>query len=111
MLSCLTGQLHRLRCLSASDVPASGLRPDLQGPSGLLHRVHMVYASAIPVKAYLNAGNLDVAFQDEIGRLFIVAQYYGALRLALEGSSRIFLMPLGGGVFNNRAEVRVRARK
>eukprot|EP00913_Durusdinium_trenchii_P018268 g17163.t1 len=80
------------------------------GSPGPQHKVSMVYASAIPVKAYLNAGNLDVPFQEEVGRLVIVSQYFGALRLAYEAAKpgtkqKIFLMPLGGGVFNNRAEV------
>ncbi|CAJ1357421.1 unnamed protein product [Effrenium voratum] len=113
LLQVLREQLHWLRCLCAQEVPCSGLRPDLQNLSTAKHKVNMVYASAIPVKAYLNAGNLDVAFQEEVGRLVIAAQYFGALRLAALGSKpgtrRIFLMPLGGGVFNNRAELIVGA--
>ncbi|CAK9103167.1 unnamed protein product [Durusdinium trenchii] len=110
VLRCLEASLHHMRCICAKDVPSCGLRPDLQGPSTTKHKVSMVYASAIPVKAYLNAGNLDVPFQEEVGRLVIVSQYFGALRLAYEAAKpgtkqKIFLMPLGGGVFNNRAEV------
>ncbi|CAE7227339.1 unnamed protein product, partial [Symbiodinium natans] len=114
VLANLRSSLHKMRCLSAWGVPAAGLRPDLQDFSAAAHKVHMVYASAIPVKAYLNAGNMDVAFQEEISRLVILSQYFGALRLAAAAATppakqRVVLMPLGGGVFNNRAEVIVGA--
>eukprot|EP00435_Cladocopium_sp_Y103_P045259 s1781_g12.t4 len=110
----LRASLHQMRVICAKEVPSAGLRPDLLNASSTQHKVHMVYASAIPVKAYLNAGNLDVPFQEEVGRLVIISQYLGALRLAAMGPDptsrqRIFLMPLGGGVFNNRPEVIVGA--
>ncbi|CAE7896806.1 unnamed protein product [Symbiodinium microadriaticum] len=110
VLTSLRSSLHRVRCLSAWGVPAVGLRPDFQDFSTASHKVHMVYASAIPVKAYLNAGNLDVGFQEEISRFIIISQYFGALRMAAAAAKppakqRVVLMPLGGGVFNNRSEV------
>ena len=60
-------------------------------------------------QAYLNYGKQDEAFQEEVSRLIITAQYYGALRLAAlrataSSPRRIFLMPLGEGVFNNKSK-------
>eukprot|EP00746_Dinoflagellata_sp_MGD_P077537 gnl/MRDRNA2_/MRDRNA2_31098_c0_seq1.p1 gnl/MRDRNA2_/MRDRNA2_31098_c0~~gnl/MRDRNA2_/MRDRNA2_31098_c0_seq1.p1 ORF type:complete len:748 (-),score=140.47 gnl/MRDRNA2_/MRDRNA2_31098_c0_seq1:53-2296(-) len=108
--------LHVIRCLTIHDVPACGLDPSLKHRSDQMHRVNLVYASAVPVDAYSNRGKVSRAFQTEVGRLFIVAQYYGALRMAAtimpkESTSlvRVFLMPLGGGVFNNRLETIVSA--
>jgi hypothetical protein len=101
--------LHFLRCLCMQDVPACGLAPSLEAASTATHKVSLVYASAVPVQAYLNLGKADRAFQEEVSRLAIAAQYYGAFRLAASRAKksppqRIFVMPLGGGVFNNRPE-------
>jgi len=88
-------------------IPACGLLPSFSEFSSTVHQVNLVYASAVPVNAYLNKDKVDATFQEEVSRLMITAQYYGALRLAsLQGPSRkkIYLMPLGGGVFNNRSE-------
>jgi len=100
--------LHTMRCLSMQSVPACGLAPSFTELSHRGHNVNLVYASAVPVETYLNRHQANGEFQTEVGRLFLVAQYYGALRLAvkkvLAGSkspARVFLMPLGGGVFNN----------
>ena len=45
----------------------------------------------------------QVMLQTEIGRLDLIAQYYGSMKLAIDRShtkpAKIFLMPLGGGVF------------
>eukprot|EP00403_Amphidinium_massartii_P029876 CAMPEP_0178389732 /NCGR_PEP_ID=MMETSP0689_2-20121128/10278_1 /TAXON_ID=160604 /ORGANISM="Amphidinium massartii, Strain CS-259" /LENGTH=753 /DNA_ID=CAMNT_0020010211 /DNA_START=64 /DNA_END=2325 /DNA_ORIENTATION=- len=102
--------LHTLRCLIMKDVQASGLAPSFTAMSAARHRVSLVFASAVPVDAYMNRVNSrsQLAFQTEIGRLFLVGQYYGAMRAAIPASGpprRVFLMPLGGGVFNNRLEV------
>lgn len=119
VLKGLRAALHKVRCLGMMDVPARGLAPSFKAGSSATHRVGLFYASAVPVQAYLNAGKVDATFQQEVGRLAIVAQYFGALRLAaLRGAAagsgsaaaaaparaRVFLMPLGGGVFNNRVE-------
>merc|ERR1712187_512944 len=41
----------------------------------------------------------------KVAEAILVAQYYGALRIAASaaknGRTKVFLMPLGGGVFNN----------
>merc|ERR1711907_697262 len=99
--------LHLMRCLGMEDVRACGLDPSLENASAASHKVSLAYASAVPVQAYLNYGKEDHAFQEEVSRLVITGQYYGALRLAALRATascprRIFLMPLGGGVFNNR---------
>jgi len=109
VLSGLRQSLHLLRCLGMEDVTASGLNPTLKAASSASHKVTLVYASAVPVQAYLNYGKEDRAFQEEVSRLVIAGQYYGALRVAasratVSSPKRIFLMPLGGGVFNNRSE-------
>eukprot|EP00930_Biecheleria_cincta_P025177 TRINITY_DN17955_c0_g1_i1.p1 TRINITY_DN17955_c0_g1~~TRINITY_DN17955_c0_g1_i1.p1 ORF type:complete len:691 (-),score=123.63 TRINITY_DN17955_c0_g1_i1:91-2136(-) len=109
----LRAELHRMRCLCMDDVLTCGLAPTLTALSTATHRISLVYASAIPVQAYLNEKNPDREFQQEISRLVILSQYYGALRLAAlkrpTQRNRIFLMPLGGGVFNNSAVVIVGA--
>jgi len=111
VLQALRASLHTMRCLRLLDVPACGLTPTLAARSTAAHRVNMVYASAVPVQTYLNAKGHDRALQEEVGRLIIAGQYYGALRAAADrgkciGSRvRVILMPLGGGVFNNRPEV------
>jgi len=111
VLQAFRSTLHRIRCLGMQDVPANGLRADFAAASEATHTVSLFYASAVPVQAYLNTGKKDRAFQEEVGRLAIAAQYYGALRVAAATAEarssryRIFLMPLGGGVFNNRMEV------
>jgi len=99
--------LHRMRVLKMEGVPASGLKPNKREWSPNWHRVNLVYASAVPVQAYMNQGSDRVAvFQTEVASLVLLGQYLGALRAAASQSKgprrvRVFLMPLGGGVFNN----------
>merc|ERR1711878_168573 len=90
------------------DIKASGLAPNKQQWSEATHRVGLAYASAVPVDAYLNraTNSVERKLHEKIAEAMLVAQYYGALlqiaRRTPEGSStRVFLMPLGGGVFNN----------
>lgn len=90
-------------------MPACGLDSTLESASAVNHQVSLIYASAVPVQAYQNYDKQDRAFQEEVSRLLIAGQYYGAMRLAASRATascprRIFLMPLGGGVFNNRSE-------
>jgi len=106
VLACMRAQLHNVRCLAMRNVPACGLSPSLSNRSKAVHKVNVVYASAVPVQSYLNRGNPSQGpFQQEVGRLMIVAAYCGALRLAAasatEGPVKIFLLPLGGGAFKN----------
>jgi len=106
VLAGLRSALHDLRCLGVQDVPANGLTPSKTERASAQHRVSLVYASAVPVDSQMNSGRKDRGFQQEFGRLILVGQYYGALRRAAVHGNRqkIFLMPLGGGVFNNSIE-------
>eukprot|EP00746_Dinoflagellata_sp_MGD_P019402 gnl/MRDRNA2_/MRDRNA2_145099_c0_seq1.p1 gnl/MRDRNA2_/MRDRNA2_145099_c0~~gnl/MRDRNA2_/MRDRNA2_145099_c0_seq1.p1 ORF type:complete len:690 (+),score=137.11 gnl/MRDRNA2_/MRDRNA2_145099_c0_seq1:71-2140(+) len=107
----LRGALHLMRCLAVEGIPANGLASSQEAFSQAWHRVSLVYASAVPVHAYMNRFKVkdQIPFQEEIGRLILVGQYYGAIRLAIQRSlgqkAKIFMMPLGGGVFNNKVEV------
>eukprot|EP00928_Gymnodinium_smaydae_P089121 TRINITY_DN73122_c0_g1_i1.p1 TRINITY_DN73122_c0_g1~~TRINITY_DN73122_c0_g1_i1.p1 ORF type:complete len:881 (+),score=229.38 TRINITY_DN73122_c0_g1_i1:48-2645(+) len=105
-------QLQSLRPLVMEGVPACGLRPSKAQFSEAGHSVNLVYASAVPVQAYMNRGGAAHApFQAEVASSVLVAQYYGALKsaaaAALQGGTRatVYLMPLGGGVFNNPWEL------
>lgn len=99
--------LHKMGVLALSGVPASGLTPDKRSLSRAKHNVSLVYASAVPVQTYTNAtGEKERAFQETIAELVLTGQYLGALKLAAERSeakarTKVFLMPLGGGVFRN----------
>ena len=105
----LVKYLNTLRPLIMEDVPATGLLPDKKGFAECKHKVGLVYASAVPVDSYMNQGG-QVDFQAKVAELILIGQYYGALKYAAEsqrhgGSTgnrrKVFLMPLGGGAFNN----------
>ena len=76
------------------------------------HIVNLVYASAIPVLAYTNIVETDDDYQylRSVANIFLIAGYYGSLKLALTNSislnkrTKVFLLPLGGGVFNNNPQ-------
>jgi len=98
------GHLHTLRPLIMKDVIANGWLPSKGGWSDGQHAVNLVYASAVPVDAYLNSGTTP--FDLDVAELVLIAQYYGSLKFAADQSppgstTKIFLMPLGGGVFSN----------
>lgn len=102
--------LHTLRPLLMADVQACGLTPDKRGFSGMMHKVNLVYASAVPVNAYLNrpSNTHQAVLHTNIAEGVLMAQYYGALKTAAarhlpaaKTKTKVFLMPLGGGVFNN----------
>lgn len=109
VMTILRQELANLRILLMEDVPACGLTPDKRYFCKVSHRVNLIYASAVPVQAYLNAGRPDQEeFQVALSEAFIFAQYYGALKAAAQPHKhlpgqrvKVFLMPLGGGVFNN----------
>jgi len=106
-LKIFRSHLHKLRILAMHEVPACGLTPNKRNFSTATHRVGLVYASAVPLATYLN-NTKDVervSFQAEIAETVLIGQYYGSLKLAAQRSSsakqKVFLMPLGGGVFCN----------
>ncbi|CAJ1355106.1 unnamed protein product [Effrenium voratum] len=115
VLAALSVQLQaaQLRLLVASEVPVLGLTPSKTSFSQATHRVNLVYASAVPINAYVNGigavskgfGDLQLQeFQRKVAELFLVAQYYGALKVAARMARKVFLMPLGGGAFKNSWE-------
>ena len=107
-LAMLAKHLNTLRPLVMENVPARGLSPDQEGFANCSHKVGLVYASAVPVDSYLNQGG-KADFQTKVAELILLGQYYGALKYAAESEKekgqgkrrKVFLMPLGGGVFNN----------
>lgn len=103
--------LYKLHTIAARDVRVCGLAPSLANWNESEQRVSVVYASAVPVGAYLNfagRGSSEERAQQKISSLALRGAYFGALRLALESRvsgatdlTRVFIMPVGGGVFNN----------
>mmetsp|Transcript_11071 Transcript_11071/g.29300 ORF Transcript_11071/g.29300 Transcript_11071/m.29300 type:complete len:696 (+) Transcript_11071:92-2179(+) len=100
--------LHTIRPLVMEGVLANGLIPSKKKFSGATHRVSLVYSSAVPVQAYLNNARTPTArmVHEKVAQAVLVAQYFGAMRTAAQRTAagqkrKIFLMPLGGGVFNN----------
>mmetsp|Transcript_88699 Transcript_88699/g.157073 ORF Transcript_88699/g.157073 Transcript_88699/m.157073 type:complete len:171 (+) Transcript_88699:3-515(+) len=85
-------------------VPTTGLTPDHRNFSATSHTVSLVYASAVPVQAYMNRGGPEQErLQLQVAEALSAVQYYGALKMAASRrkNTKIYLMPLGGGVFNN----------
>eukprot|EP00435_Cladocopium_sp_Y103_P046426 s3366_g13.t1 len=118
LLQKLREKLHTLRPLIIDDLLAQGVTPDKRSLAEGRHRVGVVYASAVPVNAYLNqeGSERSLEFQTQVAELFLVAQYYAALKYAAESAGRlrrtrrrVYLMPLGGGVFNNPWEIIARS--
>jgi len=104
--------LKKFKMLVMEDVPASGLQPDKAGFSEATHRVNLVYASAVPVQTYNNTHG-DKDMQIQVAFATLVAQYYGALSIAARRGTPmspkvVYLMPLGGGVFENPPEIIVK---
>lgn len=97
--------LHKMHLLVMEDIPACGLTPDKLALSRARHRVSLLYASAVPVQAYVNKGvdSEQEAFQVQISEALLFAQYFGVLKMASRRRDRakVFLLPLGSGVFNN----------
>jgi len=104
--------LHTLRVLTMQDVPACGMLPQKQALSPVSHTVSLVYASAVPVEAYVNKAPADTVagrLHRQIAEAVLFAQYFGAMSQAAARApagkqTTVFLMPLGGGTFNNPVE-------
>jgi len=112
LVSSLEKELGCLKTIAAMHVPATGLDPTLSRWSDQSHVVNMVYASAVPVNAYNNqllSEGKALKSQEAVAAILLRGAYYGAIRLALEyyaqqtspSRIKVFLMPVGGGVFNN----------
>lgn len=108
--------LHTLRPLVMMDVLACGADPGLRMLTDATHRVNLVYASAVPVDTYLNRvrnqGHRDLMYA--VAEMCLRAQYYGAMRHAARRSladgvcRTVYMMPLGGGVFQNPLTIIIR---
>jgi hypothetical protein len=92
--------LPEMTVLGVRDVPVRGLDAERSRFVKTPHTVDLVYASAVPVGLYTNPRK--TAEVRRIAGLTLLAQYTGAMRLAVErGNCDLYLMPLGGGVFGN----------
>jgi hypothetical protein len=74
------------------------------------HRVSLFYGSAVPLNGEYGGGyrsSTDTPLDIFIANFFMISQYFGILKIALikalafEKKQKVFLMPLGGGVFKN----------
>jgi hypothetical protein len=63
-------------------------------------KVHLAYASAVPVGVYGNDRSVSTV---AVANIIMEAQYTAALKAAKDlGVQELFLMPLGGGAFQNQ---------
>lgn len=106
---------QKLKVLQTDDVPTSGLTPAnvyTSFNSEATSKVSLIYASAVP----LNYNNIDPPINPEksllqysVAGFDLVAQYFGAMVSAYhkktQGKIKLFLTPLGGGVFQNPREM------
>ena len=92
--------------LGVRDVPVRGLDEERTSFVSTSHTVDLIYASAVPVGDYTNPVKHDAV--KRVAGLMLLAQYTGAMRLAVQRMNcDLYLMPLGGGVFGNeRPEIR-----
>jgi hypothetical protein len=70
------------------------------------HKVNLIYASAVPIGEYNNIKTDNLV---KIANYIMIGEYYGALQQAYKYKKinndkiiKIYLMPLGGGVFKNK---------
>jgi hypothetical protein len=121
---------ENLKVLQTDDVPTSGLRPppknrwDAEGykefNSSATSKVSLIYSSAVPLNyvyplpsRYKTAINPEkTTLQYCVAGFDLVAQYFGAMVSAYNKSKKpgqthvkLFLTPLGGGVFSNPREM------
>ena len=115
----------RLKVLQTEDVPTSGLKPppkDRNDPNGYKEfnfgsttTATPIYASAVPLNYQGTTNPEKSTLQYCVAGFDLVAQYFGAMVSAYNKSKKpeqvpgkkvkLFLTPLGGGVFNNPREM------
>lgn len=102
--------LPEMTILGVRDVPVRGLDEERQKFVVKDHTVDLIYASAVPFGSFTNPERHDAV--KKVANLTLLAQYTGAMRLAIQrGKCDLYLMPLGGGVFDNpRPEIRAAIR-
>lgn len=114
---------QRLKVLQTDDVPTSGLKPPPKShsdPNGYVQfnsdatsKVTLIYASAVPLRYGREINKEKSTLQYCVAGFDLVAQYFGAMISAYckqkekntEEKVKLFLTPLGGGVFHNPREM------
>ena len=97
------GVLPEMTILGVRDVPVRGLDKNYRFIKDTdKNTVDLIYASAVPLDRY---GNSKLDNVTTIAKLTLFSQYVGVMRLAiLRGNCDLYLMPLGGGAFQNNFE-------
>jgi hypothetical protein len=108
----------RLKVLQTEDVPTSGLKPPgkyTEFNFGSTTKATPIYASAVPLNYSPDINAKKSTLQYCVAGFDLVAQYFGAMVSAYNKSKKpgqapgkkvkLFLTPLGGGVFNNPREM------
>ena len=114
---------QRLKVLQTDDVPTSGLKPPPKShsdPNGYVQfnsdatsKVTLIYASAVPLDYMSRINKEKSTLQYCVAGFDLVAQYFGAMVSAYckqkekntDEKVKLFLTPLGGGVFHNPREM------
>ena len=99
--------IPNMTILGIKDVPVRGLDSVMKNFVNMLHKVDLIYASAVPYgkTGELTYGNSNHKNVRTIAKLTLFAQYVGSMRLAISrGNCELILMPLGGGFFKNALE-------
>ena len=93
--------IHKTTLLASCDIRADGLTPEKLGFALNSKTVDLLYASAVPYQTYNNL-HTDTVLNEKVCKLVLYAQYAAAFCWAAERSPcELFVMPLGGGVFQN----------
>lgn len=93
--------------LGFKDISVIGYNSGTKNCNDLKHKVSLIYGSAVPLFGYYKI-NENTDYNIRIANLLMISQYYGALYQAYNYAKtnqkkiKIFLMPLGGGVFYNQ---------
>ena len=109
---------RNLKVLQTDDVPTNGLTPANEYTSfnsSAISKVSLVYASAVPLQYGVNINPEKSKLQYCVAGFDLVAQYFGAMVSAYNKSKKsghaedkkvkLFLTPVGGGVFSNPREM------
>jgi hypothetical protein len=92
-------QLPKMTVMAVHDIPVNKAIGMYKEPVEMDKKVSLVYASAVPVNKYTNGDSIRVK---AVAFVTLVGQYTAALRAAIDKRKcDAYLMPLGGGVFQN----------
>ena len=100
-------RLHKSTLLASMDVMSCGLDPDKKGTSKVVQPVDLLYGSAAPAEGsqYVRGSPTHPAAHRRVCQMLLFAQYLTAFKYAARRKPcELYLMPLGGGVFNNGPE-------